>query len=256
MTNFYATLARYYDSEHADKDEDIPLYQDLADHYGDPILVIGAGTGRLALQLAETYSDVHGIEIEAAMLDRARAKRNQRLHLENRVFFHLGDALDYKLDEKFNLVIIPYNTFMHFHTQGEQLRLLQRCREWLTDDGALVIDLPNAGDAFASQDNEGIMLERTFIDQDSGHIVMQQSSSRLDRASQLMDVTWLYDEIDADGGVKRTLIEVTLYYYFLNELRLLLGLAGLTIDNVYGDFDMSEYADGSYRMIIVAERSH
>jgi hypothetical protein len=37
MTNFYATIARYYDSEHSDKTEDLVLYSELAEEFGDSI---------------------------------------------------------------------------------------------------------------------------------------------------------------------------------------------------------------------------
>lgn len=250
--NFYATIARYYDSEHADKDEDFALYNELASEQNGPILVIGSGTGRIALNLAEQGHTVHGVEIEGAMFERAEARLAAVPHLRERVTFHHADATRLNLDLKFALIIIPYNTFMHFLTIEAQLRLLARAAQWLMDDGALVIDLPNAGEAFASQDTEAIILERTFLELESGHLVMQQSSSRLDRTEQLMEVTWLYDEIGEGGVVTRTLVPVQLHYFFFNELWLLLEHCDLLIDEVYGDFDRSEFVDGCPRMIVVA----
>src|SRR5450432_2026253 len=98
MTNFYATIARYYDSEHADKTEDLVLYSELAEQYGDPILIVGSGTGRLVLHLAQEGYAVHGLEIEAAMLDRARRKRDALPHLHDLITLHQGDALKIPLD--------------------------------------------------------------------------------------------------------------------------------------------------------------
>lgn len=250
--NFYATIARYYDSEHADKDEDFALYSELASEQNGPILVIGSGSGRIALHLAGQGHTVHGIEVEGVMLKRAEARLAAEPHLRERVTFHHADALKLNLDLKFALVIIPYNTFMHFLTIEAQLRLLARARQWLLDDGALVIDLPNAGEAFASQDTEAVILERTFLELDSGHLVMQQSSSRLDRTEQVMEVTWIYDEIGEGGALMRTLVPVQLHYFFFNELWLLLEHSGIIVDEVYGDFDRSEFVDGCPRMIVVA----
>ena len=65
MTNFYATIARYYDSEHSDKTEDLVLYSELAEEFGDPILIVGSGTGRLMLHLAQEGYEVHGIKRRA-----------------------------------------------------------------------------------------------------------------------------------------------------------------------------------------------
>lgn len=250
---FYATIARYYDSEHHDKDEDLPLYSEVADEAGGSVLIIGSGTGRLMLHLAAEGHDVHGIEMESAMLDRARLKRDASPGLADRVTFHFADALDPKLkiDEKFSLVIIPYNTFMHFLTLETQLTLLKRAKSWLAEGGMIVIDLPNAGEAYSSLDSEAIILERTFLEHETGHLVMQQSVSRLDRTEQNMEISWIYDEINGDGVVQRTIVPVTVHYFFLSEITLLLQAAGFSVDTVYGDFDGSPFYDGCPRMIVL-----
>lgn len=253
MSSFYATIARYYDSEHHDKDEDLPFYSELAEECGSPILIVGSGTGRLMIHLAQEGHTVHGIEIETAMLERARRKRDALPQLQDKLVFHQGDALKFSLDEKFQLVIIPYNTLMHFLTIEDQKTLLRRIRNVLSPDGLLVIDLPNAGEAFASQDSEAVILERMFLERDTGHLVMQHSVSRLDRVEQLMYVTWIYDEITADRVVERTVVPVTIHYFFFNELRLLLEACGFEVESVYGDFDRSPFEDGCPRMVVIAK---
>jgi SAM-dependent methyltransferase len=250
--NFYATIARYYDSEHSDKTEDLAFYSQLAEEFGDPILIVGSGTGRLMLHLAQEDRNVHGIEIEPAMLERARHKRDALPHLRDKLTFHEGDALKVPLDGKFRLGIIPYNTLMHFH--GDSARaLLKRLRGWITADGALVIDLPNAGEAFAAPDTEAVTLERSFLEQETGHLVMQQSVSRLDRAEQMMHVTWIYDEIGDEGQLSRTVVPVLIRYFFLAEIRLLLEVCGFKNVEVYGDFDLQPFEDGVPRMVLVAK---
>lgn len=252
MTGFYATIARYYDSEHHDKTEDLPLYAELAEQHGDPILVVGAGTGRVMLHLAQLDYTLHGIESERAMLERAHAKLAALPALAERVVFHEGDALKVALDARFKLVIIPYNTLMHFHAQVDQLALLKRIRGWLEPDGALIIDLPNAGEAYAGLDSGAVTLERTFLDLDTGHLVMQHSVSELDRATQMMRVTWIYDEITGDGVVKRTVAPVVNRYFFYPEIRLLLSQTGFNDVQVFGDVDYAPFEDGCPRMVVVA----
>ena len=91
--SFYATIARYYDSEHADKDEDFPFYSALAGEQDGPVLVIGSGTGRIVLQLAQEGHTVEGVEIEPAMMARAQARLAAHPQLKDRVTFHQADAL-------------------------------------------------------------------------------------------------------------------------------------------------------------------
>jgi ubiquinone/menaquinone biosynthesis C-methylase UbiE len=256
MTNFYATIARYYDSEHHDKDEDFEFYASLADEAGhqtdaEAVLIIGAGTGRLALHLAAEGHTVHGIEIEKAMLERARRKLESSKH-KGRITLYEGDARSLSLSGRYKMVIIPYNTFMHFPEQDEQIALLRRCRAWTAEGGLLVIDLPNAGESFAAQDTGAVTLERTFTDIDSGHLVMQHSVSALDRAEQIMHVTWIYDEVAGDGALKRTVAPSDIRYFFLAEMRLLLAAADFELEAAFGDFDGTPFEDGVPRMVILA----
>src|SRR6185503_4697362 len=55
---------------------DLEIYAALAPE-GGPILELGAGTGRLAVALAERGFSVTGVEIAPAMLAQAAAKRTE-----------------------------------------------------------------------------------------------------------------------------------------------------------------------------------
>ncbi len=252
MPGFYATIARYYDAENTDKTDDIPLYLELAQAYGGPVMDIGCGTGRVMLPLAGAGYEAHGIDNEPRMLERGREIAKQAA-FGDKMHFHEGDATTYDLDKKFKLMLVPYNGLMHFHEQKDQLALLKNLRKMTADDGLMVLDLPNAGEVFATQDTDSIIMERTFVEPVSGHIVMQQSVSYLDRTTQLLQVTWIYDEITDDGMVKRTFAPLLLYYYFYSEVKLLLQIAGFKVDAVYGDTDHGEFIEGCERMVIFAK---
>lgn len=254
MPGFYATIARFYDAENTDKNDDIDLYLDLASEYGAPILDVGCGTGRVLFPLAVAGYEVHGIDNEIAMLERAERYLNTTYQAQKGlVHLHHGDVLTYDLPHQFRLTLVPYNGLMHFRDQETQLAVLRRLRRWTADDGLLVLDLPNAGDVFGTQDSEALTFERTFLEPETGHMVMQQSINYLDRTSQLLSVTWVYDEITADGTVKRTFAPLLLYYYFYNELRLLLAQTGFAVEGVYGDLQYSPYEEGCERMVVLAK---
>lgn len=254
MPGFYATIARYYDAEHQDKTDDLELYSELAAEHGEPIFEVACGTGRVLLHLAQAGYEAHGIDIEPAMLDRARHKADALPEdVRSRLRFFQGDVLKFDTEQRYPLLILSYNALLHFHEQDDQLALLRRLRRWITDDGLLVIDMVNPGDSFGAQDTDALLLEKTFLDPDSGHLVMQSSVSSLDRTEQLLRVTWIYDEVTADGTVKRTFAPVVYRYIFYYELRLLLLLAGFEVDGVYGGTEFEPYEDGCDRMVVLAK---
>src|SRR5215469_8815227 len=54
------------------------FYRDIIDRYGEPVLDIGCGTGRLLLDYLAEGIDVDGIDSSAAMLDICRVKAGQQ----------------------------------------------------------------------------------------------------------------------------------------------------------------------------------
>ena len=252
MSAFYSTVARFYDAENRDKTDDLHLFSRLADERSGPILDVGCGTGRVLTHLAQQGHQVHGIDNDRAMLDRLELNLEQTPQLGENLSVTHADVLEYDYELKFGLILLTYNVLMHFHEQDLQIALLGKLRRWLADDGLLVIDLPNAGPAFASQDTDALTLERSFLDPETGHLIMLQSVNFLDRTEQLLHVDWIYDAIDGDGTVKRLLAPHKLRYFFLPELTLLLERCGLQLASVYGDTERSDYSSDSERMIVFA----
>lgn len=255
MTEFYDAIARFYDAENLEMTDDLPLYSDLAEIYGGPILDVGCGTGRVMLHLAQEGYECIGVDTSPEMLERGKRKAEALLGTANQVQFLHGDIAEHKASTPYKMILLPYHTFMHFQDQAEQLRVLHQLSLNLADDGVIVFDLPNAGETFSTQDDHAIALERTFIDPETGHVIMQQSVSVLDRVTQKLHITWIYDEILSDGTVRRTMAPLELCYVFFNEMNLLLSANGLKCVEVYGSYDQEPFMDGSPRMIIVAQKA-
>src|SRR3954451_18891542 len=77
-----AALARLYDLDLAEDPGDVDLYLALASRAGGPIVELAVGSGRIAVPLAEAGHEVVGIDLDPAMLDRARRRsRTARLEL-------------------------------------------------------------------------------------------------------------------------------------------------------------------------------
>lgn len=252
--SFYNTVARFYDAENADKTDDIDFYLELADEYDGAILDVGSGSGRVVLPLARAGHTVYGIDNNDPMLQYAQQRIDKQPDAYETLTLVNGDVLDADAlpDVKFGMVLLTYNLLMHFHEQDEQLTLLKRMREVIAPNGVLVIDLPNAGEMFATPDSDEITLERTFIDPQTGHMVLQQAVSTLDRATQFMRVLWIYDEVTGDGTVKRTVAPKLFRYFFPYEVQLLLKLSGFHLEQTYGDTDGTPFEDASPRMIMLA----
>jgi hypothetical protein len=84
---------------------------------------------------------------------------------------------------------------------------------------------------------------------------MQNSVSNLDRVTQQLHITWIYDEIGDDSVVRRTFAPMVLRYIFSAEMDLMLAAANLRRVQTYGDYMREPFVDGSPRMIVLAQKA-
>jgi len=65
---------RHYDQLFTNGSEDLPFWIRQANQYGDPILELACGTGRITVTLAQAGFNVRGIDNAEGMLGEARRK--------------------------------------------------------------------------------------------------------------------------------------------------------------------------------------
>lgn len=95
----------WHDVECAAYAADLPLWRRLAGDTGGPVLDVGAGTGRVALDLARAGHEVTALDVDADLL----AELEQRADgLPVRTL--LADAADFETGTSFALVAVPMQT--------------------------------------------------------------------------------------------------------------------------------------------------
>ena len=94
----------WHDVECSAYDIDLPLWRDLAESAAGPVLDIGAGTGRVALDLAARGYDVTAIDSEPELLHELAGRARARgLHVKTMA----ADARSFELGAEFALAIAP-----------------------------------------------------------------------------------------------------------------------------------------------------
>ena len=248
----YDQLAPFYDLGMQDFDEDIDWYAELARRADASVLELGCGTGRIACSLARIGRRVVGIDRSAAMLDLARAKAAAEPGLPLSLL--RADMRDFALGTHFGLIAIPLDGFLHLESSASQLTCLRSVREHLSPDGLLVLDIAGPASAGWEDWSPGVrplVLAWSLLLPD-GARMNKYSSFSADASDQTHQVTEIYEQLDADGCLRRWLVEYTLRYVFPAELELLLAAAGLRREARYGDYTLSPFVAESPRQIVVA----
>ncbi|MEA2675237.1 MAG: hypothetical protein QOI92_2429 [Chloroflexota bacterium] len=248
-----AALARLYDLDLTEDPGDLDLYLALAGRAEGPILELAVGTGRLAIPLAEAGHDVTGVDIDPAMLDRARAKARGG-PAEPHLTFVEADIVGLRLPGagRFGLAFIALNSLLVLPTRAAQRAAIRALADHLAPGGLAVVDVwqPDADD-LARFDGR-VILEWPRLDPETGAIVTKADSAQHDAASATVTLTTIFEEGGQGEPPRRWVRRDRLRLVSADELRDFAEAAGLTVEALAGGYEMGPMGPGSERAILLA----
>jgi SAM-dependent methyltransferase len=114
--------------------EDVSLWRSLATEHGDPILDVGAGTGRVALDLARRGHRVTALDHDPVLVAEL-ARRGRGLDVTPVV----ADARNFELEQRFALCIVPMQTIQLLGGEQGRRAFLRCARRHLQADGKVAV---------------------------------------------------------------------------------------------------------------------
>jgi len=250
-------IADYYDESPIVKGrtQDVAFYRDAAREFGDPVLELGCGTGRITMALAEAGKRITGLDLSERMLERA-VKKRATLLVEARERVHLvqGNMAGFDLGEKFRLVIIPFRPFQHLLEVHQQVNCLECVRKHLAPGARLILDVFQT-DAERMHDPVHMreMLVTEYKTADGRQVRITERVAAFHRAEQRNDVEMIFSIWHNSGRQERLVFAWPLRYFFRYEVEHLLARCGFRVSAEYGDFDKTPIRDDSPEMIFIAE---
>lgn len=144
--NVFGAYARYYDLLYRDKD-----YRGetgFVDHLirvhvpeARRILELGCGTGVHGSMLAERGYEVVGLDVSDEMLaEAARRLAGLPVAVANRVRFLKGDARDFKLEQRFDVVLALFHVMSYQLTNDDLKSVFARVKSHLAPGGVFIFD--------------------------------------------------------------------------------------------------------------------
>jgi len=138
-----SAVAIWHDLECGGYAEDLPLWRELAGEAGGPVLDVGAGTGRVALDLAARGADVTALDVDAELLEEL-ARRAAGLPVRTVA----ADAREIVVEDRFALVLVPMQTLQLLDGPAGRAAFLRAAREHLVPGGLLAAALADAMECF------------------------------------------------------------------------------------------------------------
>lgn len=235
---------RHYDLQHNRLTHDIDFYRSCARRFGAPVLELACGTGRLSLPIAQAGFAVTGMDVSEGMLAVARQKQTTE---QPPLSWVVGDMRAFDLGERFNLVLLAFNSIAHLHQRDDVECCFSSVRRHLTETGRFVLAFFNPRLDFLTRPVDQTRELLRYADPDTGEEVIISESARYDAATQINYVNWHYQI-----GERSFAHALNMRMFFPQELDALFHYNGFEIEEKYGDFDRSAFISTSPHQIIVA----
>lgn len=234
---------RDYDSkvESRKKYNDIPFYINKANEYGDPILELACGTGRVTIPIAKKGFSITGLDLLNSMLKEAKRKsKEQRTEIE----WIEGDMSNFNLINKFNLIIMPGCAFNWFLDLENVEKCLISVKRHLIPNGGFIFDAFNPDLNLLVRDPSKTYPNAKYQDPDGGGLIIVSEKNSYDKATQISKVKLSYSISN-----KTISNELMLRMFFPQELDAILKYNGFKNNAKYGDFDQTPFNSDSRRQI-------
>lgn len=239
---------RHYDLQSGHITEDIQFYQELLERFGDPVLELACGTGRISIPLAEKGWAITGLDVSEGMLEQARRKTAEK---GVSVEWILADCRTFSLNKSYKLILFPFNSIAHLHDR-ESIEACFTCvRNHLSEEGYFVIDFFNPRLDILLRDSSRRYPVFTYLDPDGNGTVVVTENNVYDDASQINMIKWYYQFSNREEEIVE---ELNMRMFFPQELDALLYYNGFSVESRYGNYNRETFQTGSPKHLVVCRR--
>ena len=223
---------------------DLEFYKKwLPENKSAKILELCCGTGRLTLPIAKDGYDISGVDYTSSMLERAKVKASEAGLGIN---FIEADIRTLNLQEKFDLIFIPFNSIHHLYKNEDLFKALKVVQNHLKEKGLFLLDCfnPNIQYIVEGEKGEKIIAEYTTID---GKEVLIKQTMHYESATQINRIEWHY----FINGEFHSIQNMDMRLFFPQELDSYLEQAGFNVIHKFGSFKEDIYSNDSEKQIYV-----
>jgi SAM-dependent methyltransferase len=236
---------RHYDQLFAGANEDLAFWISQAKKYGEPVLELACGTGRVTIALAKEGFSTTGIDNSEAMLKEARRKSVEQ---GVAVAWVEADMRDFDLGKTFSLIILPANALCHLLTLDDFEACLASVKRHLTREGKFIVDVfvPKM-ELLVDKPGERFPFSEYDAPDGQGRIVVTESYS-YEPDTQIKRIKTFHSFPGQEEEIEG---ELNMRMYFPQELDALLKYNGFVIEDKFGNYEQADFTAESGKQLIV-----
>lgn len=227
--------------------DDLPFYSRwLKKKKTGNILELCYGTGRLTIPLAQEGYNITGVDYTSSMLEQAKVKASD-VGLD--IAFIETDIRTLNLQEKFDLIFIPFNSIHHLYENEDLFKTFNTVKNHLKDGGLFLLDCFNPNIQYIVEGEKELKEIATYTTDDGREILIKQSM-RYENKTQINRIEWHYF-INGDFD---SIQNLDMRMFFPQELDAYLSINGFKIIHKFGGFKEEIFEDKSEKQIFVCRK--
>ena len=224
-------------------------YLEKVQEFGEPVLDVACGTGRLALRLSHEGIHVSAMDRSAGMLNIFRSKlEKEPLDIQKRIQLHNASMSEFHFSEKFK-TIFCCDAFFHNLSVEDEISCLNCVRKHLHPDGRFLFNLPNPTCDYilkCSKSSGQVFEERGRYPLMDGSILLIEQSQVGDPAAQYITNNFRITRYNQVGDVlEKSSSSWKTRYLFQFEAIHLLYRCGFEVESLEGDYQHGSVKEGS-----------
>lgn len=242
----YSLVADIYD-RFVKTDLDVQFFQEESKRIPGHVLELMCGTGRLTLPLLAEGVSLTCVDGSPEMLAQLRAKLTHTRHspeiLEQ-------DVTRLSLSKRYDLAIVPFNSFSEITSNSDQIDALKSIRNHLTAHGKVIVTLHNPTMRLKRVDGRPHEVGPIPADEMGGTLSLTLTE-KYDASSGIVAGNEVFAAHDSTGRLLwRREVPLAFRLLSLESFEALAAQVGLSIQTVYGDYDRSSFNSAESPFII------
>ena len=241
----YSKVAELYDV-YVNTEIDVPFFLEEARGCRN-VLELTSGTGRLSLPLLQAGVPLSCLDSSPEMLAVLRRKLEAR-GLSASIYEM--DLTSFSIQQKFDLILIPFNAFAEITRPDQQGQALAAIRAHLDDTGRLICTLHNPAVRLKNVDGR-IYVRGKFALPDASGALFLSSLESFDPSSRLVKGAQFYELYAPEGALQSKRYTDLEFFVHTRESFTDLALSqGCRVVALYGDYARAGYLPESSPFMI------
>jgi SAM-dependent methyltransferase len=158
------------------------------------------------------------------------------------------DVCELSLPYKYDLIIIPFHSFMELATVEEQRKALEHIAAHLTDGGRFICTLHNPPVRMKGEDGRLRLYGKFPLD--AGTLLLW-GLAQYTPGNPLVTGVQLYEEYNPDGVLREKMyVDTQFRLVGTDEFAAMAGKVGFSVEALYGDYSYTPFAEESSPFMI------